>query len=155
MKFDIYNRTTKQPENGVYSDNVNILKQLYAMNGEDIEIVKAYKEEPQNDLTPEDQTVRNKLLGGTEAPVRIPIDNKQSINDVVLPLTLAQGGYANVSEKIFTDNGVEYKVNADGSFKKSWVDVDQDNFRIVDIETGKESKLKSKKIQTLDWVKIG
>ena len=60
-----------------------------------------------------------------------------------------------IVEKIFTDNGTEYKINGEGSFKKSWVDVDPTQFRVINIENSKEIKLTNKKIQTLDWVKIG
>lgn len=157
MKFDIYNRTTKQYENGLFADSPQMLKSLYAMSGDDIEITKVYNEKPNNDLTPEDGAIRIKLLGNTPSiPAQVAPQQKDIsvVNDVVLPLSQIKGGIC-IEERIFSDNGTEYKINGFGSFKKSWVDVDATQFRVVDIETGKESKLKNKKIQTLDWVKIG
>lgn len=65
-----------------------------------------------------------------------------------------QGEHNDVLERFFTDNGVDYKITSDGSFKKSWVDADPKLFRVINSVNGKEVKMTNKKIQTLDWMKI-
>jgi hypothetical protein len=168
MKFNIYNKTTKQPENGVYADSPQFLRQLYAMNGEDIEIISASNENPENNLgilsVPEEikkmasnipSDIKPAILPPSPLPlqqtIKIPesiIDDKQLVKNIIDKQTC-------IEEKIFIDNGIEYKVNNEGSFKKSWVDVDPKIFRVINTESNKEVKLTNKKIQTLDWVKIG
>lgn len=137
MKFDIYNVTTKQHESGLYADSPIMLHRLYEMNGEKIEILKTYNETPVNDLT---GSSTNDILGGIATPV--------------LQATIVSPSVIPVAERLFTDNGIEYKVNNEGLFKKSWIDIkDSSNFRLV-TSKGKVKKLNDTKIQTLDWVKI-
>jgi len=152
MKFDIYNKTIKRSEMGLYADSPQMLKQIYATSDEDIEIVKVYDEAPQNILGPVNAPKLSSIDTVTiptciDEPLRFPV-LQCTTEHVVSTMT-------SMDDRFFVDNGVEYKISVSGSYKKSWVDVDQTKFRVVDIETGKESKLKNKKIQTLDWVKIG
>lgn len=148
MKFDIYNITTKQNENGVFANNPQELIQLYKMTDEDIQITKIYNENPINDIG------LNKIVSEENIkpnpPLKIPnnvLVNSQTPD--ILPTIITN------AIKYFTDNGVEYKIDDTGSYKKSWVDADQTLFRIVNTDNGKEIKMTNKKIQILDWVKIG
>lgn len=151
MKFDIYNRTTKQHETGIYADNPNMLRQIYGMSGEEIDILKVSDENPTNDLgnIPVKETSKeiiaddiSKNIVSNNAPTPHPT---LKINDsnIVAPI------------KIFIDNGIEYKIENNISYKKTWVDVPDINMYRMITENGKESKFGAKKLQTLDWVKIG
>lgn len=144
MKFDIYNITTKQNESGVYANNPQELIQLYKMTDEDIQITKVYNEVPINDIG------LNKIIP-QESLKSDPLKDQLS-NVLIAPQTT--GTHINTT-KYFTDNGVEYKIDDTGSYKKSWVDADQSLFRVVNTDNSKEIKMSNKKIQVLDWVKIG
>lgn len=179
MKFNIYNKTTKQPENGVFAENANMLRQLYAMSGEDIEIVGAFNENPNNNLgiatVPDEVKKLAADIPDDGLAIKLPTSTIQQIPAPLTPIpynpsdvpkqlpphvpfqSVQQYNTAeikSIQEKYFTDNGTEYKINNDGSFKKSWVDVDPKLFRVINTENNKEVKLTNKKIQTLDWVKI-
>ena len=163
MKFNVYNRTTKQQEEA-YADNAQALKSVYASVGEEIEIVSVVNEHPNNNLGPATVPEEIKKLSDD-----IPDDGKQVVKSIVQPIqvtvdtphivhltTISEPKQITyIPEKYFTDNGIEYKITAEGSFKKSWVDVDSKLFRVINSENSKEIKLTNKKIQTLDWVKIG
>ena len=175
MKFNIFNRTTRQPENDIFADNPAMLRQIYAMNGEEIEIVSATDDNPVNHLgvvTVPDEikkmaaAIPDDGLGIKPVqPLHVPLtpipynpvaepNQIQPIMPVQLTTPYVVTDIKNIQEKYFTDNGTEYKINNDGSFKKSWVDVDPKLFRVINTENNKEIKLTNKKIQTLDWVKI-
>lgn len=175
MKFNIFNRTTRQPENDIYADSPAMLRQVYAMNGEEIDIVSATNENPNNHLgivtvpdeikkmaadIPDDglgikpvQSLHVPLTPIPYNPVAVP-NQLQPIIPAQLTAPYVVTDIKPIQEKYFTDNGTEYKINNDGSFKKSWVDVDPKLFRVINTENNKEIKLTNKKIQTLDWVKI-
>lgn len=145
MKFDIYNRTTKQNENGVYANSQQELIQLYKWTDEDIQITKVYNESPNNDLgLNKNPNKNNSLKENTEIMVQ-----KEEINPDKLENNILNNA------KFFTDNGIEYKIDSTGSYKKTWVDADQSKFRIINCDNGKEIKMTNKKIQIIDWVKIG
>lgn len=154
MKFDIYNRTTRQMETGVFADTPQMLHQVYAMAGEEIEIQKVVNEKPVNDLGIISAKPLNDLTESTMPPIESLMHEDEPIH-FSSPVLLNNKIIPTLPEKFFSDNGIEYKINSEGSYKKSWVDVDLKNFRVINIETGKEDKLKNKKIQTLDWIKIG
>jgi len=148
MKFKIFNKTTKKEEDNIYADNPRMLIDIYRMNDEQIEIISATDENAENDLGLGSINEKKETAPLVIVPV-VPVGNVPTIKEAVpavIPLE---------AERYFTDNGIEYKINAGGSYKKTWVDVDTKLFRIVGIDNNKESKLTNKKIQTLDWVKIG
>ena len=138
-----------------------MLRQLYGMSGEEIEIISAVDENPDNTLGPITVPEEIKKLAA-----KLPDDGLQvvkpataptvSIAGTVMPVTtIPTQSVINISERFYTDNSVDYKVTADGLFKKTWVDADPKLFRVINIKNNKESKLTNKKIQTMDWVKLG
>lgn len=57
----------------------------------------------------------------------------------------------------FEDNGVKFKVEGGSVFKKDWIDVKPEEYRIVEKTTGKATDLtilKDLKVQKIDWVKV-
>ena len=61
----------------------------------------------------------------------------------------------------FEDNGVKFKVECGSVFKKDWVDVKSDEYRIVNtvngsvvINTPSANGMDGLKVQKLDWIKV-
>lgn len=160
MKFDIHNVTTGNVELGVFAESPQMLKMLYDGVGEDIIITNVYKDTPQvkQEIPPINNVVVPETIADkVEAPfISVPFrPNIEAPGVSIKEPSMTYFPPSNNSIKTFTDNGIEYMIKDDISYKKSWVDVDSKNFRVINTENNKEVKLTNKKIQTLDWVKIG
>jgi len=139
LKFDIIkiNPDTKNQERefGVNASSANELISLYAMCGEEVQIIKQYEDE--------DAPAIEKFQDTGAAVVK----NQHNLTDTM----------QSCAEKCYKIGDQEFKVVGDQLFKRDWLDYDPDedvSIRVVSDKTGKSISMTGKKIQTLEWIKV-
>ena len=162
-KFNIYNITQKRNENGVCAGSPQELIQLYAMSDEQIRILQevpnvevetmpVVEKNDDGSVTIIDTVPVPGAIPNIPQPLPIPISNGGNI--IPTSIIVAPPAQELKPTKFFTDNGIEYKTENGHLYKKTWVNVNMDYYRIVNDKTGKLTNLNGKTIQTLDWVEI-
>jgi len=173
-KFNIYNITQKRNENGVCASSPQELIGLYEMSDEKIRILAEVPNTGDVETIPIVEknddgslTIIDVVPVAATGPVPVPehaqfITSQQPLDlKTGLPLEVKPPSIASIFEtpvasspKFFTDNGTEYKTVEGHLYKKTWVNVNMDYYRIVNDKTNKIVNLVGKTVQTLDWVEI-
>lgn len=136
MLFDIYNKTTKQPENGVYCETAQQLIGIYASVGEEIEIIKAIPDPvcAQTQTTP--QLVQYQDMSPTPRTIN-PTEPQ--------------------TESIFSDGVNIFKYDNGLLYKKDWVEITGDEletYKLVTLKNSKAIPLSDKQLFKKDWVVV-
>lgn len=168
-KFNIYNITQKRNENGVCASSPQELIGLYEMSDEKIRILAEVPNTGDVETIPiVEKNDDGSLTIIDVVPVAAPngpVPEQQPaplfLDSTTLPVSHFSSGptpppvvIQNTAPKFFTDNGTEYKTVEGHLYKKTWVNVNMDYYRIVNDKTNKIVNLVGKTVQTLDWVEI-
>ena len=172
-KFNIYNITQKRNEDGVCASSPEELHSLYNMSDEKIRILSEVPNDVELTTVPivEDNGDGSVTIIDTKvvAVPSVPIQETSQLIPPHHPLDLKTGlpldiktspGISivepppSLTPKFFTDNGTEFKTVGGKLYKKTWVNVNMDYYRIISDKTNKIVNLTGKTIQTLDWVEI-
>lgn len=171
-KFNIYNFTQKRNEDGVCASSPEELVALYNMseekirilsevpNGENVMSVPVVEDNGDGSVTIID--VKTVTVPGASVSVPEPsqfIPSQQPL-DLKTGLPTEHPGVSivepppSLTPKFFTDNGTEFKTVGGKLYKKTWVNVNMDYYRIISDKTNKIVNLTGKTVQTLDWIEI-
>lgn len=168
-KFNIYNITQKRNEDGVCASSPEELMALYNMseekirilsevpNGENVVSVPVVEDNGDGSVTIID--VKTVAVPGGPPPEQLPAP--LFLDSAVAPVSHFSSGptppqvvVQSTVPKFFTDNGTEFKTVEGHLYKKTWVNVNMDYYRIINDKTNKIVNLTGKTVQTLDWIEI-
>jgi len=154
------------PQNGLIAENVESLKKMFSMCGQNIEIVREYEDDetrnygkPKQIETPKDFEFANG--GGMDkAPGFMHVDpNLPQYNPTITPTTTVtkRPPISFEPPRFFEIGGIKCKMENGKMYQKQWMrlsDTESLEFRIVSDSNNKICPIKGKHIEVMKWVLV-
>lgn len=135
------------PENGVSAPSVAHLKRIYAMCGEDIEIVREY-----GDDTPAEPIAPSKTIAVKEQTIQSIPPSPTPHPD---PIAVSKPIVADQPYTYFKIGNIECRTKNGVVEQKQWVATTEiENYRILSVKTNKIITMNDKILEVLKWVPI-
>lgn len=85
-----------------------------------------------------------------------PVVQPQQIPAPKLDIPKVEDNVVSKEDKYFTDNGIQFKISNNKIYKKTWIECNRDDYRIIKT-TDKKTRILTESgitIERLDWVEI-